>query len=176
MFIIILIILFAFVLFIVFIMNENSKDENISNNILKNIQKKYGNPTTSIVNGENLNNIYDQIIVYDSLKIIILKGKEYKYSEIIGFNILDGQQCTKTSTSNMVGRAVIGGIIGGGVGSLAGAATAKKNTNPEYKLLHITVKDMKDPDIVYMVYPTNFGFINSVQSILSIIISYNNKM
>ncbi|MDY4789296.1 MAG: hypothetical protein SO179_01860 [Bacteroidales bacterium] len=109
------------------------------------LTRNYGNVST------NLTNLSKYLILFnDSKKFLIgsdIKnldakfpyGKIYSFSELIGYEIdkggkvykEDGYQ-TKTSTSSVLKRAVVGGVLLGGVGALAGAATAKKTTKPTY--------------------------------------------
>lgn len=65
------------------------------------------------------------------------------FSRIIGYDIIDVNgnsstplitattTVTKTDTGDLVKRAIIGGIVAGGVGAVIGAATAKKTTTTE---------------------------------------------
>lgn len=65
------------------------------------------------------------------------------FGRIIGFDIIDvnggrstplisaNTTVTKTDTGDMVKRAIIGGVVAGGIGAVIGAATAKKTTTTE---------------------------------------------
>lgn len=63
---------------------------------------------------------------------------------------------TLISTSNMVGRGIVGGLLLGGIGALAGASTGNKTTNPEvieYRI-NVIMSDMSNP-IVTCIFKYN---------------------
>ena len=78
------------------------------------------------------------VMVKESTSQILLNGRVYKFDDIIDFSVTDNQSVvqyhskstttTKTNTGSMLGRAVVGGILTGGVGAVVGAATAKKTS------------------------------------------------
>ena len=81
------------------------------------------------------------IMVNEKTKQILIEKGIYSFHDILGYELFDNQSfieqhgeqkitsTTKTNTQSMVGRAIVGGILMGGVGAIAGAATAKKNTD-----------------------------------------------
>lgn len=101
------------------------------------------------------------IELYDEKDVIFIGDRELKYKMILGYNLDDNTQTitqggnmqAKTSTGSMLGRGIVGGVLLGGVGALAGAATAKKNiqtdasvttTKHSYKV-HIYIASPTDP-------------------------------
>lgn len=88
-----------------------------------------------------LNDHYYRVIVDDTAKELVifegvLKKSEFEeytktipYSEIIGFSILTDEQ-----VSGGVGRAIVGGMLAGGVGAVVGAVTQKKQIS-SYKAI-----------------------------------------
>ena len=80
----------------------------------------------------------EYVMVNEEKKLILLNEHVYNFKDIINYNLTDsptviqhhdkGTATTKTSTKSMVGRAVVGDVLLGGAGAMAGALTAKKNT------------------------------------------------
>lgn len=78
------------------------------------------------------------VMVNEEKELILLNEHIYDFKDIINYNLNDnstviqhhetGTATTKTSTKSMVGRAVVGDVLLGGAGAMAGALTAKKNT------------------------------------------------
>lgn len=110
-------------------------------------------------------NISTRVLVYEQSSIIIIKSKEYRFSDILGYSLVDDATSetittstgtAKTSTGSMLGRAVVGGVLTGGLGAVAGAATAKKNisdnatsqtTTTHKYTLYINVNSLQEPTI-----------------------------
>lgn len=93
--------------------------------------KQYGTCTKSLCKDEKQQYV---IRVYEESQTIVIDGKPYKFSDLIG---CEGSsvpreevvQTTTTDTGNMVVRAVVGGALFGVLGALTGAVTAKKQTS-----------------------------------------------
>lgn len=119
---------------------------------------------------ENLGNwnehrIATRVLIFEKSSIIIINSKEYKFSDILGCSLVDDATSetittstgtAKTSTGSMLGRAVVGGVLTGGLGAVAGAATAKKNisdnatsqtTTTHKYTLYINVNSLQEPTI-----------------------------
>lgn len=111
--------------------------------------------------GEGYIEICPQIIFNEKDKKVWLSQNEYSFDDIIDVEIEDlvtqhttgGDIVTKTKTGSMIGRAVGGGVLTGGVGAIIGGATAKKestitpteiHTKHRYNLL-ITIKNISNP-------------------------------
>lgn len=97
---------------------------------------KFGTCTVDIKLGKTDMYIESRLFVFEDSQTIVLYGNEYKFSDILGFSLVDDSTSetittstgdAKTSTGSMIGRAVVGGVLTGGLGAIAGAATAKKN-------------------------------------------------
>lgn len=105
------------------------------------------------------------ISVFEESSIVIIDSKEYPFSDILGFSLVDDATSetittsiggAKTSTGSMLGRAVVGGMLIGGLGAVAGAATAKKDietnatsltTTTHKYTMYINVNSIKNPTI-----------------------------
>lgn len=150
-------------------------------------------------------NINECRIYSQAKRLILTTGhKQYviPFGKILGYDIVDLKQSstplisatttiTKTDTGNMIKRAIIGGVIAGGVGAIIGAATATKTTTTEEtqvdefsdllrkktkstsKLdLIINVNDIVSPTITIS-FDSNKKNIEKVASILNVIIKNN---
>ena len=102
--------------------------------------QEYGEVTTSFLLGQDEKQTEDYLYVFEQTSTISLLGEIVPFNKIIGFSLEDDTETiikneasyhsvTKTKTGNMLGRAVVGGILLGEVGALAGAATSKKTTD-----------------------------------------------
>ena len=101
------------------------------------------------------------VMLFESSQIIRIKAQEYKFSDILGYSLVDDATSetittstgtAKTSTGSMLGR----GVLTGGLGAVAGAATAKKNisdnatsqtTTMHNYTLYINVNSLQEPTI-----------------------------
>lgn len=96
------------------------------------------------------------VMINENTSQIMLNEHVYKFKDIINYNLTDsstviqhheaGTATTKTDTKSMVGRAVVGDVLFGGAGAVAGAMTAKKNT--EIKLGDTTSTTKHDYSII----------------------------
>ena len=109
--------------------------------------------------------INTHVMLFESSQIIRIKAQEYKFSDILGYSLVDDATSetittstgtAKTSTGSMLGRAVVGEVLTGGLGAVAGAATAKKNisdnatsqtTTMHNYTLYINVNSLQEPII-----------------------------
>ena len=101
----------------------------------------------------NWHDLYDfdkHIFVFEKSQVVIVKSKEYKFSDILSCSLVDdvtNETITtttgksKTATGSMLGRAVVGGVLTGGLGAVAGAATAKRNITEDASSKTTTVHD-----------------------------------
>lgn len=120
-------------------------------------------------------NPYQEIRVYNETKHIVLGKKAYRFSDILDCIVNDDIKekdtietyrhpsvaTTKTDGSNLLSRAVVGGLLLGEAGAIIGGSTAKKNTiieNGRETTIHnreiehnytivVTVSDIKNPNI-----------------------------
>lgn len=106
---------------------------------LEELKRQYGDYSFDMVLGYfQENNMEKHILVFVSSKILYIANEPMPFEKIIGFELKDNQTTvtkttslkykTSTNTGSMLGRAVVGGILTGGVGAVVGAATAKKTT------------------------------------------------
>lgn len=91
---------------------------------------------------------FNKIIISEEKQCVRLHDVDYKFEDIIGCSLVDDATSetitasigkAKTSTGSMVGRAVVGGVLTGGLGAVAGAATAKKNISTDATSLTTTI-------------------------------------
>ncbi len=130
-------------------------------------------------------------MIFAETKKIWILGKAYDFKDIIGCSLSDNSHIekgkvtyeTKTSTGSMLGRAVVGGVLTGGVGSVIGGATAKKNTVavPQGfdKVIHdytvlVNINSLTTP-IVRISCGSNGGKVNDIVAIINVIIRQNNN-
>ena len=115
--------------------NEKYEEE------LSKLITRLGNCTINInLSIWNANRIQDRFLVFEDSKIIIINSIEYCFSQILGYSLIDDATSetittstgkAKTSTGNMIGRAVVGGVLTGGIGAVAGAVTAQKKISTD---------------------------------------------
>lgn len=128
---------------------------------------RMGVPDKTIILKEN--DLNQEIRAYASKRIITILGKDYDFSSIIECHLTDNTTVEKGETTisstgtqktnggSMLGRAVVGGVLAGGVGAAIGGATARRNTEST-SVVHqgmdkthhdyvvwITVKDIAKP-------------------------------
>jgi len=128
------------------------------------------------------------IIVYEPKSVIRIMGKMYNFKDIIGVSVSDNQKIvhgqivssTKTSTGSMVGRAVVGDLVAGPVGSIIGGSTASKNTTSvqgddsivhDYTI-HINVNDISNP-IIHINTWNDSELTNKIVGLMNVIIGRN---
>ena len=138
------------------------------------------------------NNFDKQIIVFEEQKVIHILGKEYKMGDILGCTYDDSSyvkkgdiistSTTKTSTGNMLGRAVVGGALLGSTGAIIGGATANKNTTTvskqgDDKTIHnytviINVNDLSSP-VIRIACGKSLELVNEIVGLMNVIVSRN---
>lgn len=146
---------------------------------------------------ENLGNwnehrIATRVLIFEKSSIIIINSKEYKFSDILGYSLVDDATSetittstgtAKTSTGSMLGRAVVGGVLTGGLGAVAGAATAKKNisdnatsqtTTTHKYTLYINVNSLQEPTIALKI-GDNASKAQKLAGAINVIIERNNE-
>lgn len=140
---------------------------------LKNLKSQYGEYSTRIGKYDFPEEV---ILVYDKKEILIIKGVKIEFAEILDFSINDmATYKTTSSTESMLGRGLVGGLMFGGVGALAGANTASTTTSKVssvYKF-NIILNDFSEPNFVTEV--TNEEDANKLTSILKLIIDKNDS-
>ena len=137
---------------------------------IKVLSEKYGNcsvdiPITKYWRGRGLYFHLIYISVFEKTSIVMINDVEYPFSDILGFSLVDdatNETITtsigeaKTSTGSMLGRAVVGSMLTGGLGAVVGAVTAKKNietnaasqtTTTHKYTMYINVNSLASPTI-----------------------------
>ncbi len=166
------------------------RNTNKYNQDLYNLSEKYGENTLviDILGMGNTKNVDSAIIVYEQKSIIRIMGKMYNFKDIIGVSVSDNQKIvhgqmassTKTSTGSMVGRAVVGDLVAGPVGSIIGGSTAKKNTTfvqdddsivHDYTI-HINVNDISTP-IIHINTWNDSELTNKIVGLINVILERN---
>lgn len=125
----------------------------------KHVVKKYENFVKSqsyaynghyvLVDEENQQVLYVHTTTFDGIQVgANISSKIIPFEQILGVEICEnGNSVFKKSTSSAVGRAIVGGVLLGGVGAVIGGVTGKdkeKKTLESYKIL-IQLVDVKDP-------------------------------
>lgn len=165
---------------------ENEVKTTIYNDSRNKLISKYGEPDKTIILDEI--NLQKEIIVFGKSKRIWLQGKDLLMSDILSCTFTDNQRTikggasheTKTSTGNMAKRAIIGGVLTGGVGAVVGGATARKETivkQENDKVIHdytviININSLSDP-IVRITLGSNGTKVNEIMGLMNVIISRN---
>lgn len=172
---IMVIFLIAFIRFVVYACKRVEENEAIFLNWKNEIILKYGEPTLEINQGFNSGDYL--ILVFDQARKIVIHQNEYDYSDILDFSV-DGRPSytTTTSTGSMIGRGIVGGIVFGGVGALAGAATSKKNTTSEIRSYSIAIylKNIQKPVEDFLAFKLETA--QQVEGVLRIIIDSNQNL
>lgn len=156
---------------------EENKDENEYSLWEVDLEKKYGIPTLKIKPTKQSLSKKVVILVYDTRKTIYINGKGYKYSDIIDFNVNDQTSYkTTSSTGSMIGRGLVGGLLLGGVGALAGATTGEKSTikGASTYRINVIMRNMNDPIVTYVTCEDECA--QKMIAVLKNIIDYNEKI
>lgn len=161
-------------------------------------EKKYNNLVT-LMSSPNKIIEYDYdhyIMVNESTSKLMLNEHIYNFKDIINYTMTDnatviqnhsGGEITSTSstdTGSMLGRAVVGGVLAGGVGAAIGGSTAKRETTSSVApstttsstihdyMIAVTVNNLSCP-----IERLNLGEdernTNEICALLSVIISRN---
>ena len=161
-------------------------------------KKKY-NKLTALMSSPNKIIGYDYdhyIMVNESTSQIMLNEHIYNFKDIINYTMSDnttviqkhsGGNITSTSstdTGSMLGRAVVGGVLAGGVGAAIGGSTAKRETTSSVTpttttsstihdyLIAVTVNSLSNP-IERLRLGEDGRNTNEICALLSVIISRN---
>lgn len=152
-FMVIMIVVVFIVLGIALVLHARKEDENMELEIAQRKKKRMEEETKLTAKEQKYQSLLqalpyaDLTIEYDFDKFVLLKEESsqiilnehlYTFKDILDFTVSDNQTVihrggdstatTTTSTGSMLGRAVVGGVLTGGIGALVGAATARKDT------------------------------------------------
>ena len=136
--------------------------------------------------------IKTRLLVFEESQYVLLNEEPIKFSKIISCTLVDNQKTiattvgegnNKTSTTSMAGRALVGGVLLGGAGALAGAVTAKNttstssttnySTNHSFKIF-LGIDDLSNPQRILNLGSDEISA-NKISTIMSIIINRNNR-
>lgn len=162
-------------------------------NKFANLTARLGECTMKItLNYSKMKSIQNEVLVFETAQKIILNANEYNFADILGYSIVDdstnetittSEGKATTSTGSMLGRAVVGGVLMGGLGAVAGAATASKNvksdatgltkTKHNYKF-YINVNSLQQPTVSLSV-GSNTDRAQELAGVLNIILQRNKQ-
>lgn len=131
------------------------------------------------------------IIINEEDSKLLLNENVYNFMDILDFKVSDNEMVvysptiskTKTNTGSMLGRAIVGGVLTGGVGALVGGATAKRTTvtdggtstvSHNYKII-VTVNSISNPSIILNI-GSEEDATNEIGSLLNVIIARNQNI
>jgi len=158
------------------------------------LAQNYGDITIEIpllATGEGYNTS-DYLYFFEERKIILIDNTPILFDSVLSYTLTDNQHTistttgsaeTSTSTGSIAGRALLGGVLLGGAGALAGAATAKKNTEINTTISHstshnyiiyLTIEDISNPQLI-LKFGSDDIAANKAASLFSIIIKRNNS-
>lgn len=177
------------------IRREQQEREDKWSSKVNDLEEKYGKATLRIYlpNGEKqYDNLLLQLVFFEESSIALVQGEPIPFKNILTYSLTDNQEVitttsgtaeTSTSTGSMVGRALVGGILLGGVGALAGATTANKNTGIDTETSQTTIHDytiyLNIDSIANPQRIINFGedgeSANKATSVFNIIVNRNNR-
>ena len=167
--------------------------ENQYKSKIDNLKAKYGEITIEIklLHGSwEWDNLSLKLLFFESTQTAFIKESAIPFKKILAYTLTDNQQTitttkgnadTSTSTGSMAGRALAGGLLLGGVGVLAGATTAKKDTEINTTISHATahdyiiylnIDDMANPQRI-LKFGSDAESANKAASVFNIIINRN---
>ena len=159
----------------------------------------FGSKTIDILVGKDELDLCNHFLVFEESSIVVVNNDDIPFSKVIGYNVQDNSETiatssvasytstTSTSTGSMLGRAVVGGVLLGGVGALAGATTAKKQTTTAPTGKTTTTTRTKHNYVIFIniddlgnhTRKLNIGddveTLNNITNILNIILQRNSK-
>lgn len=159
----------------------------------------FGSKTIDILVGKDELDLCNHFLVFEESSIVVINNDDIPFSKVIGYNVQDNSETiatssvasytstTSTSTGSMLGRAVVGGVLLGGVGALAGATTAKKQTTTAPTGKTTTTTRTKHNYVIFIniddlgnhTRKLNIGddveTLNNITNILNIILQRNSK-
>ena len=113
-------------------------------------------------------------LLFPSAQVVVIHSYLFRFSEILDFGLNEmASYKTTTSTFSMLGKGVVGGVMFGGIGALAGANSASTNTVKEKSsyTFNIVLDDFNNPNFTCSYYREDKA--NTLYSILKLIIDKN---
>lgn len=120
------------------IQQENEEKRKQVNLLKDTIVRRHGLPDKKFVIKED--DLDKEVWIYLSDRIAIIQGKEYAFDSFVkcdlsddtivrhGKTIIRSNGNSSTKNGNMIGRAVVGGLVAGGAGAVIGGSTASRHT------------------------------------------------
>ena len=151
-----------------------------------------GEPEKTIVFAEN--DLKQEIRASSKTKQVYILGKLYDFDSIISCNSTDAYRVvkgkatisssgtTKTDNGNMLGRAVVGGMLAGEAGAIIGGSTADRKTTSTSVIEHeddvirhdytvwIAIKDIANP-MIQIHIGKNASLMNEVIALMNAIVA-----
>lgn len=160
------------------------EDQERNKNKLEELKSTFNAPITKVINYD----IQKYVFISEEKSLIMLNEHIYHFKEILDFTLSDNSVVvftpttskTTTNTGSMLGRAIVGGVLTGGVGAVIGGATASQTTQTSEGTSHtrhdytlvITVNNLSNPvENIHIGWRENYA--REISSILSIIVSRN---
>lgn len=150
------------------------------------LTEKYGQIDKEIVLSEN--NIKNAILAFSKTSRIWLAGNDLPMSCVLSCSLSDNSKIIKgratiqsqTNTGDMAKRAVVGGVLLGGAGALAGSVTAKRDgtiLQEEDNIIHnytvlVNIDSLSNP-IVQLQCASNRLLADEIVGLLNVIINRN---
>lgn len=184
-----------FIIMVIYQLVNSSKEEEIkkqkeiedqerNKNKLEELKSTFNAPITKVINYD----IQKYVFISEEKSLIMLNEHIYHFKEILDFTLSDNSVVvftpttskTTTNTGSMLGRAIVGGVLTGGVGAVIGGATASQTTQTSEGTSHtkhdytlvITVNNLSNPvENIHIGSSENYA--REISSILSIIVSRN---
>ena len=159
----------GFPLLIIKTRNNEYHEERTKKNVDA-LVKQYGEYSIKIDSGS----IDFMTFLFPSSQVLIINGTKFNFSEIIDFSLNEmASYKTTTSTSSMLGRGLVGGVMFGGIGALAGANSASSKTVKETAQydFNIILDDFSNPNFRCTYYQEDKA--KTLYSILKLIIDKN---
>jgi hypothetical protein len=160
------------------------EDQERNKNKLEELKSTFNAPITKVINYD----IQKYVFISEEKSLIMLNEHIYHFKDILDFTLSDNSVVvftpttskTTTNTGSMLGRAIVGGVLTGGVGAVIGGATASQTTQTSKGTSHtkhdytlvITVNNLSNPvENIHIGWRENYA--REISSILSIIVSRN---
>ena len=150
------------------------------------LTEKYGQIDKEIVLSEN--NIKNAILAFSKTSRIWLAGNDLPMSCVLSCSLSDNSKIikgratiqSKTNTGDMAKRGVVGGVLLGGAGALAGSVTAKRDgtiLQEEDNIIHnytvlVNIDSLSNP-IVQLQCASNRLLADEIVGLLNVIINRN---
>lgn len=149
---------------------------------LAELKQQFSGPIAKIINYDNSH----FVLISEKESSIMINDHKYAFDDILKFTVSDNsievyaptRSTTTTNTGSMLGRAIIGGVLTGGVGAVIGGATASKTTRTaqtssetkhDYKII-VTVNRLSNP-IEIMHLKRDEKTLNELCGLLTIILN-----